>query len=87
MKFHEMGLLTQEKQETGCSIVSVVLLTVMHYNESKENVMKTIRVVAADLRLHAAKRKIATARGYGDYKGQWGVSGGNRARRNPALKL
>ena len=29
----------QEKQETGCSIVSVGLLTVGHYNESKRGTL------------------------------------------------
>ncbi len=44
----------------------------------KGNIMKTIRVVAAVIcDSMQEKRKIyATARGYGDYKGQWEFPGG-----------
>lgn len=44
--------------------------------------MKTIRVVAAVIcDSMQAKRKIyATARGYGDYKGQWELAKSSRAK-------
>ena len=39
--------------------------------------MKMIRVVAAVIcdSIQTKHRIYATARGYGDYKGQWGISG------------
>ena len=52
--------------------------------------MKTIRVVAAVIcDSMQAKRKIyATARGYGDYKGQWEFPGGAKSsREKPRSRL
>ena len=37
MKFHEMGCLLQEKQETGCSIMSVERLMSYHCNEARNS--------------------------------------------------
>lgn len=51
--------------------------------------MKTIRVVAAVIcDSMQEKRKIyATARGYGDYKGQWEFPGGKIEREKPRRRL
>ena len=57
--------------------MSVGLLTVGLMNPKGERYENDSCCGRCDLRLHAAKRKIyATARGYGDYKGQWEFPGG-----------
>ena len=70
MKFHEMGLLTARKAETGCSIVSVGLLTVGHYNESKGERYENGRVVAAVIcdSMQESAKSLRHCHGYGDYK-------------------
>lgn len=72
------GCLLQEKQETGCSIVSWDFCrSAIIMNPKGERYENDSCCGCCDLRLHAGKAQIyATARGYGDYKGQWEFPGG-----------